>query len=56
MINPGDPVGIGLVAGLAQPAGNVTGTAFDVGLATLAPAVQPLAPTDVLRHAAFARG
>ena len=56
MINAGDPVGIGLVAGLAQTTGNVTGTAFDVGLAAPDPAVQPLAPTDVLRHAAFARG
>ena len=34
MVNVGDPVGLGLVAGLARPAGNVTGTAFDVGLET----------------------
>ena len=34
MINAGDPVGIGLVASLARPAGNVTGTAYTVGSET----------------------
>jgi len=34
MINVGDPVGLGLVASLARPAGNVTGTAFTVGSET----------------------
>jgi len=35
MINVGDPVALGLVASLARPAGNVTGTAFAVGLETI---------------------
>ena len=42
MINVGDPVGVGLVASLARPAGNVTGTAFDVGLETFGKALELL--------------
>jgi putative ABC transport system substrate-binding protein len=42
MVNVGDPVGLGLVASLARPGGNVTGTAFDVGLETFSKALQLL--------------
>jgi putative ABC transport system substrate-binding protein len=42
IINVGDPVGLGLVASLARPAGNVTGTAFDVGLETFGKALELL--------------
>ena len=42
MINVADPVGVGLVAGLARPAGNVTGTAFGVGLETFGKALELL--------------
>src|SRR5215831_8868104 len=34
MINVGDPVGLGLIANLAHPAGNLTGMSFSVGMET----------------------
>jgi putative ABC transport system substrate-binding protein len=45
MINVGDPAGIGLVGSLARPGGNVTGTAFDVELATITKALELLKAT-----------
>ena len=35
MLNAGDPGGLGLVASLARPGGNVTGLSFSVGLETV---------------------
>lgn len=42
MINAGDPDRIGLVESLARPGGNVTGTAYSVGLETIAKGLEIL--------------
>jgi putative tryptophan/tyrosine transport system substrate-binding protein len=41
--NVGDPVRQGLIASLARPGGNITGTAFDPGLQTIVKSLQLLA-------------
>jgi putative ABC transport system substrate-binding protein len=42
MMNVGDPVGLGLIASLSKPAGNVTGLSFTVGVETFAKALELL--------------
>ena len=42
MINVGDPVGLGLIASLARPGGNVTGSSFTVGTETFGKALELL--------------
>jgi ABC-type uncharacterized transport system substrate-binding protein len=42
MIGPGDPVGLGLIASLAHPGGNVTGLSFSVGMETFGKALSLL--------------
>ena len=42
MVAVGDPEGLGLIASLAHPGGNVTGLSFDVGLETFAKSLELL--------------
>jgi putative ABC transport system substrate-binding protein len=42
MVGVGDPVGLGLIASLARPGGNVTGLSFSVGLDTIGKALELL--------------
>lgn len=42
MMNVGDPVGLGLIASLSSPGGNVTGLSFTVGVETFAKALELL--------------
>ena len=42
MINVGDPVGLGLIASLARPGGNITGSSFTVGTETFGKALELL--------------
>jgi putative tryptophan/tyrosine transport system substrate-binding protein len=54
MINVGDPVGLGLIASLARPGGNVTGSAFTVGTETFGKALELLKDAvPNLRHVAI---
>ena len=45
MINVGDPVGLGLIASLARPGGNVTGLSFGVGMETVSKGLELLKET-----------
>ena len=45
MIGAYDPVGIGLIAGLARPGGNVTGLSFGVGMETVSKGLELLKET-----------
>jgi putative ABC transport system substrate-binding protein len=45
IVNVGDPIGLGLVASLARPRGNVTGTTFSVGLESFGKALELLKAT-----------
>jgi putative ABC transport system substrate-binding protein len=42
MIDAGDPVGLGLVASLTRPGGNITGLAFGVGMETVGKQLEAL--------------
>ena len=50
MVSAADPVGIGLVASLARPGGNLTGTSFDVGLEIFAKQLELLRDTLPRAH------
>ena len=45
MIGAYDPVGVGLIAGLARPGGNVTGLSFGVGMETVSKGLELLKET-----------
>jgi putative ABC transport system substrate-binding protein len=45
MVGAGDPVGLGLIANLARPGGNVTGVSYDVSLQTIDKGLQLLKET-----------
>src|SRR5262249_44322755 len=45
MIGVGDPVGLGLIANLAHPAGNLTGMSFSVGMETFGKGLELLKET-----------
>ena len=54
MANVGDPVGLGLIASLARPGGNVTGLSWSVGVDTVGKALQLLKETvPEVRHVAI---
>ena len=42
MVNISDPVGLGLVGGLARPGGNATGLSYSVGVETFSKALEML--------------
>ena len=42
MVNVGDPVGLGLIASLARPGGNVTGLSYSVGMDTFGKSLELL--------------
>src|SRR5262245_42329826 len=55
MINVGDPVGLGLIANLAHPGGNLTGMSFSVGMETFGKGLELLKETVRDRISVFVR-
>jgi putative ABC transport system substrate-binding protein len=54
MVNISDPVGLGLVVGLARPGGNATGLSYSVGVETFSKALEMLRETvPSIRRVAF---